>query len=167
MATTAQRVHIGHVLDELWKYRAQLAYPPNDVRTSLDAMTWQLTESHAFSLLEAGHVLQWDCSEMFAWVLKCAGLWHWSTPGYTGVDLQVCQPHYTDGKLALVGAGAIYGPGTGHHVTMTWVPDPIHGNPIQFSHGRAGVDRTTVQAEQAGQTAEGYPGVTFVSIQHL
>lgn len=167
MATAAQRKHVGSVLDELWKFRAHLGYPKNDVRTSLDATFWHLTESQAFTLLAAGHYLQCDCSQMFAWVLKCAGLWHWGQPGYTGTDLDVCQPHYTDARLALVGAGAIYGTGTGHHVSMTWVPDPKGGNPMQFSHGRAGVDRITLKDEAARQAASGHPGVRMVSIAHL
>lgn len=79
----------------------------------------------------------------------------------------MCKPHYTDGRLALVGAGVIYGPGTGHHVTPVWVPDPKGGDPVVFSHGHAGVDRMKVSQMAAGQAAEGYPGHVYVSIQHL
>ena len=167
MATTAQRNHIKELFAELWDYRAHCAYPPNDVRTQLDATTWGLSESQALTLLKAGHVLQWDCSEMAAWVLKCAGLWHWSTPGYTGTDLDVCQPHYSNAKEALGGALAIFGPGTGHHVAMVWAPDAKEGNPVMFSHGEPGIDRILLADEAARQAAMGYPGVTFCSIQHL
>lgn len=167
MATDAQRKHVGAVLGELWKHRALLAYPRNDVRTQADATFWNLSESQAFTLLDSGHVLTCDCSQMFAWVLRCAGLWHWGQPGYTGIDLNVCQPHFTNGRLSELGGGVIYGPGTGHHVTMTWVPDPKNGDPVQFSHGHAGVDRVTVSQMAASQAAEGYPGHVYVSIAHL
>lgn len=167
MATDAQRKHVGAVLNELWKYRGLLAYPKGDVRTSADATFWHLSESQAFTLLAAGHVLQSDCSQLYAWTLRCAGLWHWGQPGYTGVDLDVCKPHYTDGRQAYVGAGVIYGPGTGHHVTPVWVPDHKSGDPVVFSHGHAGVDRVTVSQMAASQAAEGYPGHVYVSIAHL
>lgn len=167
MATTAQRKHVGRVLDQLWTFRAHLGYPPHDVRGSQDAAFWAMSEDHAFTLLEQGRTLYADCSQLYAWTLRCAGLWHWSAPGYTGVDLDVCKPHYTDGRLALVGAGVIYGPGTGHHVTPVWVPDPKGGDPVVFSHGHAGVDRMKVSQMAAGQAAEGYPGHVYVSIQHL
>lgn len=167
MATQTQRIHVGHVLDELWKYRSRLAYPKDDTRTSADAMFWNLTESAAFLLLEQGRTLQADCSQLYAWTLRCAGLWHWSQPGYTGIDLDVLKPHYTDGREAYVGAGVIYGPGTGHHVTPVWVPDHTGGDPVVFSHGHAGVDRVKVSEMVASQTAEGYPGHVYCSIANV
>jgi hypothetical protein len=166
MATQAQRAHIAAVTKELSAQAARLAYPPNDVRTSLDAMSWNLTEHAAFTLLEAGHVLQYDCSEMYAWVLRCAGCWHQSQPGYTGTDLTVLQPHYTNAKEAEIGAGVIFGPGTGHHVAWVIRPDPKGGNPGLAGHGRPGFTLNTLAQEAAVQAELGYPGVTFCSIAH-
>jgi hypothetical protein len=166
VATEAQRQHITAVTMELFSYGAWLAYPPNDVRTSLDAMSWHLTETAAFTLLKEGHVLQFDCSEMYAWVLRCAGCWHQSQPGYTGTDLTVLQPHYTNPRDAEVGAGVVFGPGTGHHVAWVIKPDQKNGNPGLAGHGRPGFTLNTLEQEAAEQAALGYPGVTFCSITH-
>lgn len=62
MATTAQRKHVGRVLDQLWTFRAHLGYPPHDVRGSQDAAFWAMSEDHAFTLLEQGRTLYADCS---------------------------------------------------------------------------------------------------------
>lgn len=166
MATAAQRAHIAALTAELHTHAALLFYPPNDVRTSLDATSWNLTEHAALTLLEQGHPMQFDCSEMYAWVLRCAGCWHLAQPGYTGTDLDVLTPHYTDARKALVGAGVIFGPGTGHHVAWVIEPDPKNGNPLLASHGRPGFDYVHLNDEAEGQAAEGYPGVTLCSIAH-
>jgi hypothetical protein len=168
MATTAQRVHVQGVLAFLYKYRAQLDYPPNDVRGSADARQWGLTEGAAEKVLEGGGRMEFDCSQCAAWVWRCAGLWPWSQPGWTGSDLALTQfPHYTNPKDALAGAGVVFGVPPGHHMALVWEPDTHGGNPVLGSHGEPGFDRITLQDEAARQASLGAHGVTFLSIAHL
>jgi len=167
VATEAQRAHINALTAELYRYRSGLLYPPEDVRQPQDSRDFSLTEHQAMTLLAGGGTIMFDCSETFAWVLKCAGIWPLSYPGYTGTDLDVCKPHYTNAREALVGAGVVFGPGTGHHVGWVHVPDPKHGNPEIAGHGRPGFDIRTLSDLAAEQAGMGYPGVTFVSIAHL
>lgn len=171
MATKAQRHHAATVMDEMYVHRAQLAYPPNDQRTGRDGYSWSLTEQEAMHLLAAGGTMQFDCSEYAPWVLKCAGCWPFSQPGWTGAHLTWWAakrwPIYTDAKAAGVGALVIFGEGNGHHEGIVHTPDPHHGNPVLSSHGRPGLDRPTLQEEAASQAADGHPGVRFLSVAHL
>lgn len=164
MATKAQREHIAAVTAELYRYRSQIDYPPNDDRGAADTSSWGLTETQAMARLKAGGRLQFDCSEAFAWVLRCAGLWPLGYPGYTGTDLEVCKPHYTNTSTAMVGAGVVFGPGTGHHIA--WVSEPGK-DPLLATHGRPGFDLERLSVLAAEQARMGYPGVTFISIAHL
>ena len=166
MATTAQRQHVHSVLDFMFQHRAHLLYPPGDQRTWRDNQSWNLTEQACEHLILGGGYWQGDCSEFGSWVLKCAGLWHWSSPGYTGSHLQLL-PVYENPKGAGVGALVIFGPGTGHHECVVYTPDPKYGNPVLMSHGRPGLDKVTLKDMAASQAAEGYPGVRLCSIAHL
>lgn len=164
MATEAQRQHVVAVLDFLHAHAAQLDYPPRDVRQRQDAQDWQLTEQQAHTLLTHGGRLMFDCSELAAWVWKCAGLWRWTQPGWTGSDLALAAfPHYTDGRDALPGAGVVFGNPPGHHMAIVHTADPTHGNPLCGSHGRPGFDLATVSQIAATQPA----GLTYLSIAHL
>lgn len=164
MATAAQRQHVAATLAYLYAHRSQLDYPPGDVRNAADSRQWALTEGQADKLLQAGGRLEFDCSQEAAWVWRCAGLWPWTQPGWTGSDLALSQfPHYTDPKIALVGAGVVFGRPPGHHMAIVWEPDPVHGNPILGSHGRPGFDRISLRDEMARQPS----GLTFLSIAHL
>src|SRR3954447_7886803 len=140
MATHAQRVHVGHTIEWLHQHAAQLDYPPHDNRDSRDAHDWHLTEQQAEHVLAAGGRLQLDCSEVGSWVLKCAGLWRWNDPGWTGSHLELLTQHYTDARIALVGALVVFGPGGGDHEAIVYHPDAAHGNPIIAGHGRPGFD---------------------------
>lgn len=148
-------------------HAGQLDYPPGDRRDDRDSTSWHLTEQHAELILNHAGRMQLDCSEMGAWWLKCAGLWRWTTPGYTGSHLTLLPSHYTDGRIARIGALVIFGPGTGHHEAMVHTPDPQHGNPLLASHGRPGFDLVHLADLEASQTRDGYPGVRFLSIAHL
>jgi hypothetical protein len=163
MATTAQRDHLHALAYSLEPYRAQLDYPPGDQRTNRDNQTWAMSEQTALHVLHAGGRLQWDCSEFCSWLLKCAGLWKWDAPGYTGSHLDTIWPHYTDGRQALVGALVVFGPGAGHHEAMVMTPDPKHGDPLCVSHGQPGLQFATVSQLAAVQP----PGITYLSIQDL
>lgn len=162
MATAGQRAHVAATLTHLYARRGQLDYPPGDQRSNRDNVTWHLSEGMADHVLTAGGRLQWDCSEFCPWVLRCAGLWHLSEPGYTGSHLALL-PHYHDAKIAKIGALVVFGPGSGHHEAIVWKPDPTHGNPLLASHGRPGFDRITLHDLAARQPSP----VTFLSIAHL
>lgn len=163
MATEAQRQHIAATIDYMRQHASQLDYPPGDQRTNRDTISWQLTEGQAHHLLTGGGRMQLDCSEMGAWLLKCAGLWHWTQPGYTGSHLELLPEHYTDGKIARVGALVVFGPGTGDHECVVYRPDPTHGNPMVAGHGRPGFDMDRLAAVAARHR----PPVRFLSIAHL
>lgn len=166
MATAAQRQHLLQLMDYLYAHRAQLDYPYNDVRTTRDAASWLLSEQQAEHLLTIGGRMQMDCSQTCAWLLKCVGCWHWSSPGYTGSHLET-MPVYHDPRGAYVGALVVFGPGTGHHECMVHTPDPQHGNPLLASHGRPGFDLVRLHDMAQSQASEGYPGVRMLSITHL
>ena len=164
MATDAQRKHLHALATELYKYRAQLDYPPGDIRTSRDGYSFHLTETQALTILKHGGRLQYDCSEFCPWLLKCAGLWPWIQPGATGTHLNTpLMPHYSDPRAAFVGALAVFGPGSGHHEAMVYTPDPKGGNPMMVSHGRAGLDIMRLKDIARFQP----PGITMLSIAHL
>lgn len=167
MATTAQRNHLAALMDYMHAHAAQLDYPPGDQRGSRDGISWGLSEQQLEHVLGGGGRWQGDCSEYCSYLLKCAGLWHWSQPGYTGSHLQLLTQHYTNGKDALTGALIVFGPGTGHHEAMVRKPDPVKGNPLISSHGHSGLDVITLSSEAERQSQLGYPGVTFLSIAHL
>lgn len=162
MATTAQRNHLHALAYSLQPFAAQLDYPPGDQRTTRDGQWWAMSEQTAEHVLKGGGRLQADCSEFCAWLLKCAGLWHWNGPGYTGSHLDTITPHYTDGAEALLGALVVFGGGTGHHEAMVMAHDP-KGDPLCVSHGRPGLDFLRVSQIAAYQP----PGVTYLSINHL
>ena len=163
MATKAQRAHAVEVMNFMHQHASHLAYPPGDERSSRDNISWHLTEGHMKTLLEQGHYWQGDCSEYGSYVLKCAGLWHWSSPGWTGSHLELLPHHYTDGRNADPGALVIFGAGSGKHEAIVHTADHKHGNPIVSSHGRPGlqVERVSVIAASIGG------GVRYLSIAHL
>lgn len=163
MATAAQRAHVVHLIDSLRPHAAQLDYPPGDQRDSRDAAFWHMSEQTAEHVLTAGGRLQFDCSEFGAWVLKCAGLWHWADPGYTGSHLELLTQHYSDAKIARPGALVIFGPGTGDHECVVYKADAEHGNPLLAGHGRPGFDVERLAAVAARHR----PPVRFLSIAHL
>jgi len=166
MATTAQRAHVVSVMDFFHRHAAHLLYPPGDQRTWRDSQSWHLSEQSCEHLLEAGGYWQGDCSEFGSYVLKCAGLWKWSTPGWTGSHLQLL-PVYLDPKEAFAGSLVVFGHGDGHHEAVVHTPDHQRGNPLLASHGRPGFDLVRFKDLAASQTAEGFPGVRLLSIAHL
>lgn len=166
MATHAQRLHLLTLMDFMHAHRAQLDYPPGDVRTWRDSQSWAMSEQTLEHVLKGGGRWQGDCSEYCPTLLRFAGCWHWPQPGYTGTHLQLL-PGYTDARHANVGALVVFGGGTGHHEAMVKVPDPHHGDPLLSSHGHAGLDEVRLSDMAASQAASGHPGVRFLSIAHL
>lgn len=167
MATEAQRQHLHALCGLLYARRAQLDYPPHDWRGAADARTFALTEQQATHVLAAGGRLSADCSEMVTELLHWVGCADpnglgYRYAGYTGTMLSHL-PHYTDARQAFVGALAVFGPGTGHHVAMVYTPDPVGGNPVVASHGRPGFDLVRLHDMAARQPSP----VTMLSIAHL
>lgn len=163
MATAAQRVHVVAALDFLHAHAAQLDYPLHDNRDNRDAHDWHLSEGQLDAVLRAGGRVQMDCSEVGSWVLKAAGLWRWSEPGWTGSHLQLLTQHYTDPRIALPGALVVFGPGGGDHEGIVHTPSIIAGNPLIAGHGRPGFDLEPLHTVAARHR----PPVTFLSIAHL
>lgn len=166
MATPTQRLHLLALMGYMYAHRAQLDYPPDDIRTWRDNQSWLMSEQTLDHVLQGGGRWQGDCSEYGSYLLRLAGCWRWNGPGYTGSHLQLL-PVYEDARAAMVGALVIFGPGTGHHEAMVKKPDPAGGNPLLSSHGRAGLDEVRLKDLAASQAQSGYPGVRFLSIAHL
>jgi hypothetical protein len=166
VATVAQRSHLHALMVYMHAHRAQLDYPPDDIRTWRDAQSWAMTEQTLDHVLNGGGRWQGDCSEYCPFLLKLAGCWPYKQPGATGTHLQLL-PVYHDARGAMIGALVVFGGGTGHHEAMVKEPDPIHGNPLLSSHGRAGLDEVRLKDLAASQAASGYPGVRLLSIAHL
>lgn len=153
------------MLEYFAAHRAQLLYPPGDQRTNRDGVSWHLTEQHLEHVLNGGGKWQGDCSEFGSYVLKCAGLWRWSEPGYTGSHLKLL-PRYTDGKLARPGALVVLGldhEPTGAHEVVVRKADPNGGNPWVTSHGQPGLDELRV-SDFSGPY---FAGRVYLSIAHL
>jgi hypothetical protein len=166
MATEAQRTHVLHLLDYFHAHAAHLLYPPGDEPTSYDRECWGWSEQTLEHVLGRGGYWQGDCSDWGTYVWKLAGLWRHTVPGWTGSILKLL-PTYTNAKAARVGAGVVFGGGTGHHFALVHTPDPKHGNPLLSSHGRPGFDAVHLHDLAAEQARMGHPGVRFCSIAHL
>jgi hypothetical protein len=164
VATHAQRQHAVHVMEMMEAHRSQLAYPPGDERTNRDGISWHLSEQHLEILLGHRGIWQGDCSEYGSYMLKCAGLWRWSSPGWTGSHLLLLPHHYTDGRIADEAALVVFGEGDGKHEAIVKRPDHQHGNPICSSHGRPGLDLLPVKEIAA---AVGTDVIRYLSIAHL
>jgi hypothetical protein len=167
MATIAQREHARRVMLMLYRHSEQILYPQHDVRTSLDAASWRLTEAEAGRLLAQGGRMQFDCSEFCPWVLKCAGMWPWTLPGATASHVRTIFPQYTNARALRIGGLAVFGPGNGHHEAICYRPDTRYGNPLMMEHGSPGVHLTSLRDIAARQAAEGFPGVRLLAITRL
>jgi len=124
-----------------------------------------LTEVEMRAKLDSGGSLTMDCSEAVTCLCKWAGLDdpngnHYNGDGYTGT-LLAHLPHYTNPRIAQVGALVVYGPETGHHVSMVLEPGE---DPLLWSHGReAGPVTVRLSAQKRQQPAP----ATFLSIARL
>lgn len=166
MATHAQRTHVVHLLDYLHAHAGQLLYPASDVRTVKDGHDWHLTEHQLERVLDSGGMWQGDCSEFCSYVLKCCGLWPWSTPGYTGSHLKLLHDHYQDGKKARPGALVVFGldkDKNGLHEAIVHTADPSGGDPVCATHGGPGLGMLRVSQIAVGELA----GFTYLSIARL
>lgn len=170
--TPAQRIHAVALMDLLHAHAGQILYPPEDQRNGVEAYDWTLTEAQLTTLLLNRHTLTFDCSDSSSWIYKAVGC-HWhqgSPPGYTGTWLSLGLGRYSNGAGALKGAPCIYGIDTkpdGHHMALTHTPDPKGGNPLMSEHGTTGWAFTRHKDIVSRQSADNYPGYTFLDVSRL
>jgi hypothetical protein len=166
--TAADRRRLVQLAELLVQHKAQLDYPRNDVRGPLDAATFHLTREQAVERLHAGQHLMFDCSGavtcLFKWChLKDPNGLGYKHEGYTGTML-AHLPHYSDARKARRGALVVFGPATGEHVAMVIEPDPVHGDPLLFSHGfEHGTGPVRLSVERKAH----HPPVTLLSVAGL
>ncbi len=168
--THAQRTHAAALMDEFKAHASQMLYPPQDQRNGVEAWDWTLTEQYVHTLLLNGHTLTFDCADSSSWIYQKIGAWWLYRPGYTGDWLQRGLTRYKDGKIAQVAAPCIFGIDTkpdGHHMGLVHTPDPKDGNPLISEHGSAGWAFTRLNDIISRQTAEGFPGYTFLNVSRL
>ena len=149
----------------LVKHERQIHYPLHDVRGAADAATWRLSLKQLYAKLAGGGSIQFDCSQsstqLFKWLnLKDPNGLDYRYPGYTGTMLEHLR-HYSNPEDAYVGALCVFGPGTGHHVSVVYE----HGaDPLLWSHGREGGPELVRLSNQ--RTYQPTP-VTFLNVSRL
>jgi hypothetical protein len=168
MATQAQRNAIAGLLDFLLEHRGQVHYPPivhgqivrretvHDIRTVAE-LKRRVRRTEGWTV---------DCSQCVTGVLLAAGCRNpngFNTDGFTGTLLEHL-PHYHDPRAAYIGALAVFGPGTGHHVAIVRHRDTHHGNPVMLSQGQESDPRMINLLTEAAY--QPHP-VTMLSIAHL
>ena len=168
MATGAQRQQLRTFMDWSLVHAAKIHYPPGDRRT--EAIHWVASMQQLVALVvPRPQGLTIDCSQFVELGCHVAGLHDpnghaYAFDGYTGTLLSGPCPHYTNARLALVGAIVVFGPYPGHHTAFVYEADPVHGDPLLCSQGSELDPRLIrLSAEVAGQPAP----VTFLSIAHL
>jgi hypothetical protein len=161
MTSPAQRIQLAQLMDWLHEHRDRVHYPHGDIRTETVSDIHSVEQVHARVLRRAGWTV--DCSQTVIALLLAVGLKVPDPNGYTGT-LLADLPHYQDARAAYIGALAVYGPGSGHHVTMTRHRDTVHGNPVQFSQGQESDPRFISLLTEA--QFQPHP-VTMLSIAHL
>lgn len=163
--TTAQRDELAALMDWSVAHAALVHYPPiiggRIIRTQSVGHIRTVAAYKAQVLSRAGAV--WDCSQNIYALLLAVGCHVRFPEGATG-SLLAELPHYSDPRAAYIGAPCVYGPGSGHHVTMTRHRDTRDGNPLQYSQGKPADPRfVPLLSEAAFQPAPH----TMLSIAHL
>jgi hypothetical protein len=148
-------------MDYCVAHRGQIHYPPGDRRTESVSHIRGIADIHARIMSSDGW--QIDCSQFVIALLLAVGCKVPHPDGYTGT-LLADLPHYANGKAARVGALCVYGPGTGHHVTMTHTSAPKTGNPLQVSQGQEADPCLIYMAQEAAYQPAPH---TFLSIAAL
>jgi len=168
MTTPAQRSKLHAAMLWTLAHAAQIHYPPNDVRHNNHVAGPISNLAQLQQAVLAPAALTIDCSQGVTVLCHAAGLTDpnglgYSYDGYTGTLLEHL-PHYSNPADAYVGAIVVFGPGTGEHAAMVLTPDPVHGNPLLWSHGdEAGPGKTLLHTEASFHA----PPVTMLSIAGL
>ena len=168
MATHGQRKHMLRLMELLKAHADLVLYPPKDVRGPLDRLTWTLTEEQLLYRLHEGKPIQFDCSQCFTQLCRWAGLkdpsgFNYRVCGYTGTILAYAEQHggiYDEPARAGIGAGVVFGPGTGEHISAVMHPG---ADPQLGGHGRPGFDEFPLSVERTWHA----PPVRFCSIADL
>lgn len=161
MATPAQRLTLGRLMDLLVRERAAVHYAQvRPMRTRRLASLHLLQQA-----LASPRGVTMDCSESVTLLCRLAGLsdpngFHYDGTGYTGTLLHHL-PHYTDASKAKVGALVAFGPGSGHHVCMVRAPGR---DPLLFSHGS---ERGPIMIRLSEEQRYQAPPTTFLSVAKL
>lgn len=168
MATATQRNQLAGLMDFLIEHRSSVHYPPivhgaiirreivHDIRTIAE-LKRRVRRTGGWTV---------DCSQTVTALLLAVGCRNpngLDADGFTGTLLEHL-PHYTDARKAYVGALAVFGPGTGHHVAMVRHRDVVHGNPVMCSQGQESDPRMINLLTEAAY--QPHP-VVMLSIAHL
>src|SRR5690349_5469599 len=102
-------------MEYLYAHRAQLLYPPHDIRGPADVATFRMSEQTLHHVLNGGGRITADCSEMVTELCRWVGLADpnglgYRYAGYTGTMLSHL-PHYADPADAFPGGLVVFGPG--------------------------------------------------------
>jgi len=161
MVTDSQRQRMGRIMDILVNNEPEVHYKeirpmPTCSIKSLTSLEKQLTSKSGITM---------DCSESVTLICKLAGLEDpngsdYNCRGFTGTLLENL-PHYSEPRIAKIGALVVFGPGTGEHVCMVRHRGK---NPILFSHGQErGPFYISLSEEQKFHKKP----ITFLSIANL
>lgn len=163
MATEAQRDHLHELMHFLLQYEPQVHYA--EVRPMRSV---HFSEQQVETLLKNGHGITMDCSEGVTCLCKWAGLSDPNRRGYNGQGntstLRQSLPNYTNPKKARTGAIVVFGPGYGEHAAMVLDPDPVHGDPLLWSHGG---EHGPIAIRLSVERQYHHAPVTFLSIANL
>ena len=160
MATDAERASLER------KMRALIAHEPLVHYAQVRPYPTRLTWAGLLARFKGGTGITLDCSSTFILLCKWAGLADPAGRDFNGsgntVSLWYHLRHYHEPARAKVGAGVMFGPGTGEHVCMVLEPHPR--NPLLFSHG---LERGPIAIRLEEEADWHNPPVTFLSIAAL
>ena len=173
MATTIARRRALGVWEYLYEHRAQVHYPPGDVR--LISIHDIATMAQLEALVASGKC-SIDCSQTVQLVCHVAG---WKSPSgsydYDGATASMlagpCR-QFTNPRDAFLMSIVVFlsvpaygdAPG-GHHTAFVIEPDHLHGNPLLGSHGQESDPRKIrLHDEWVGQRQRPY---VFLSVTGL
>jgi hypothetical protein len=133
----AQRKQIQKVQALLVAHKAQIGY------TQLRPMGTRNVSTLTGLMRKISAGFSMDCSESLVLICHIAGVksptGSWSL-GNTDTMLNHLTKHYFDARFALPGAIAIFNsdrPLPQQHAAQVHQKDPLHGDPIMFTHGSA------------------------------
>lgn len=138
--TPADRQKIQNIQTYLVAHTAQIGY----------RMLRPMVTRNIATMVELGQLtakgFSMDCSESVTLICHVAGVscptgyTYASGDGNTSTIAAHLLHHYTDGRLALPGAMVVFDLGLPldkQHVAQVHTPDPVHGDPVLFTHGNA------------------------------
>jgi hypothetical protein len=133
LTTEVEREKMAMLMDTLVENEPEVHY--KEIRPMPTCSIHSVTELR--KQLASKNGITMDCSESVTLICKLAGLKDpngndFNCRGFTGTLLKNL-PHYTDPRIARIGALVVFGPGDGEHVCMVRHRGK---NPTLFSHGQ-------------------------------